>query len=234
MRASGGRSPCGSKAATPRRSACRTCESRLRAHPRDRRNPGAASSAREVDQPSEDETRRLVLASLTAGSLALVSGSAPAHAAPPGFKKDLSKRRRRSEVSDDAFVDVPGVPGLKIYDLTVGTGQEVKEGDRVVVHFDVKLRNLTVATSRQGMGVTGGTPYGFEVGLKPGQAGATFLKGMDLGVVGMRSGGFRRMVVPPDLAYGNRQVQEIPPNATLTIDIELLSIKLSPLLGLNS
>ncbi len=42
------------------------------------------------------------------------------------------------------------------------------------------------------------------------------------------------MVVPPDLAYGNRQVQEIPPNATLTIDIELLSIKLSPLLGLNS
>ena len=137
-------------------------------------------------------------------------------------------------MSDDAFVDVPGVPGLKIYDLTVGTGQEVKEGDRIVVHFDVKLRNLTVATSRQGMGVTGGTPYGFEVGLKPGQAGATFLKGMDLGVVGMRSGGFRRMVVPPDLAYGNRQVQEIPPNATLTIDIELLSIKLSPLLGLNS
>ena len=63
---------------------------------------------------------------------------------------------------------------------------EPEAGDRIAVHFDVKLRNLTVATSRQGSGVTGGSPYGFQVGLNPGDAGAAFIKGMDLGVLGMK------------------------------------------------
>merc|ERR1712134_71327 len=124
----------------------------------------------------------------------------------------MSKFRKRTNVEADQYLELeaPSGTGIKYFDITVGKGPEPSEGDRIAVHFDVKLRNLTVATSRQGAGVTGGTPYGFQVGLNPGQAGATFLKGMDLGVVGMRSGGFRRMVVPPDLAYGNRQVQEIP------------------------
>lgn len=81
-------------------------------------------------------------------------------------------------------------------------------------------------TSRQGMGVTGGTPLGFDVGAKG--AGGT-LEGLDLGVRGMRVGGRRVLLVPPELAYGKRGVGEIPPNATILVDVELLSIKNSPL-----
>ncbi|RDX82039.1 Peptidyl-prolyl cis-trans isomerase FKBP16-4, chloroplastic [Mucuna pruriens] len=80
-------------------------------------------------------------------------------------------------------------------------------------------------TSRQGMGVVGGSPYGFDVGQSE---RGTVLKGLDLGVQGMRVGGQRLLIVPPELAYGSKGVQEIPPNSTIELDIELLSIKQSP------
>lgn len=88
-----------------------------------------------------------------------------------------------------------------------------------------KFRSLTVSTSRQGMGVTGGNPYGFDVGVKAGTPGGPFIDGLNEGVLGMREGGQRKLIVPASLAYGKQQVQEIPPGATLTFDLELLSIK---------
>lgn len=92
------------------------------------------------------------------------------------------------------------------------------------MHYDVKFRRLTVATSRQGMGVTGGSPYGFQVGTPAGTPGGPFIKAFNEGIKGMGPGQLRRLIVPPEYAYGRFQVQEIPPNATLTIDIQLLSI----------
>lgn len=75
------------------------------------------------------------------------------------------------------------------------------DGDRVVVHYEAKWRGITFVTSRVGAGVTGGEPYGFDVGA----TGTTrALKGLDLGVRGMRRGGVRKLIVPPDLAYGER------------------------------
>ena len=139
-----------------------------------------------------------------------------------GFKKDLNKRRNIA-VPPEAFTRTKS--GLGEYDIRAGEGQLCESGDRVAIHYDVKLGNFTVSTSRQGTGVTGGVPYGFDVGQGPGNPGGVFLRGIDEGVLGMRVGGVRRLKVPPELAYGDRQVQEIPPNATLTIDIELLSIK---------
>ena len=65
-----------------------------------------------------------------------------------GFKKDLSQRKKRTSVPEESFVPVDGVPGLKKYDFSLGTGATAKPGDRIAVHFDVKYRNLTVATSR--------------------------------------------------------------------------------------
>ncbi|XP_065855047.1 peptidyl-prolyl cis-trans isomerase FKBP16-4, chloroplastic-like [Euphorbia lathyris] len=84
---------------------------------------------------------------------------------------------------------------------------------------------LLHCTSRQGLGVGGGTPYGFDVGQSE---RGNVLKGLDLGVEGMRVGGQRLIIVPPELAYGSKGVQEIPPNATIELDVELLAIKQSP------
>eukprot|EP00958_Prasinococcus_capsulatus_P001218 scaffold106_cov380-Prasinococcus_capsulatus_cf.AAC.56 len=78
------------------------------------------------------------------------------------------------------------------------------------------------------MGVTGGSPFGFDVGSAGVEAGV--LPGLDQGVEGMKVGGLRKLRVPPELAYGDKGVQEIPPGATLDIDVELLSIK-QPIFG---
>jgi len=74
------------------------------------------------------------------------------------------------------------------------------------------------------MGVTGGSPYGFQVGVPAGTAGGPFIKALNEGIKGMSPGQLRRLIVPPEYAYGNFQVQEIPPNATLTIDLEMLTV----------
>ncbi|TKY53427.1 Peptidyl-prolyl cis-trans isomerase FKBP16-4 [Spatholobus suberectus] len=57
-------------------------------------------------------------------------------------------------------------------------------------------------------------PYGFDVG-QPERG--TIHKGLDLGVQGMRVGGQRLLIVPPELAYGSKGVQEIPPNSTIEV-----------------
>ena len=65
-------------------------------------------------------------------------------------------------------------------------------------------------------------PFPPRLGPEP---GGTFIKGIDMGIVGMELGGQRRVIVPPEFGYGKQQVQEIPPGATLEVDIELLSVK---------
>ncbi|KAD7477274.1 hypothetical protein E3N88_00410 [Mikania micrantha] len=128
-----------------------------------------------------------------------------------------------AKVPESEYKTLPN--GLKYYDLKVGNGAEAVKGSRVAVHYVAKWRNITFMTSRQGLGVGGGTPYGFDVGESE---RGNVLEGLDIGVQGMRVGGQRLLIVPPELAYGSKGVQEIPPNATIEIDIELLSIKQSP------
>ncbi|KAL4578722.1 hypothetical protein LXL04_014851 [Taraxacum kok-saghyz] len=140
---------------------------------------------------------------------------------------DAASTSRRAlkgaKVPETEYTTLPN--GLKYYDLKVGNGAAAVKGSRVAVHYVAKWRNITFMTSRQGLGVGGGTPYGFDVGESE---RGNVLKGLDLGVQGMRVGGQRLLIVPPELAYGSKGVQEIPPNATIEIDIELLSIKQSP------
>ena len=77
------------------------------------------------------------------------------------------------------------------------------------MHFDVKFRRITVATSRQGAGVTG-EPYGFTVGVPSGTP-RPFFPALNEGIKdGPGSSGAHRA---PEYAYGANQVQEIPPNS---------------------
>ncbi|WIA08928.1 hypothetical protein OEZ86_011517 [Tetradesmus obliquus] len=188
----------------------------------------AHGSKAEHSSTADEATRRQVTLAAAAALSGLVQQMLVAQEAeaiggnPLDYKKELARKRRKIPLEE--FSDGP--QGLKFYDITVGDGAEAKVGERVAIHYDVKFRNITFMTSRQGIGVTGGNPLGFDVGQPAGSAGST-LPGIDLGVRGMRVGGQRRVLVPPELGYGSRGVGEIPPNATLQVDIELLSIKTS-------
>jgi len=127
---------------------------------------------------------------------------------------------------------IPGTnPPILYYDLKGASGATggVPKGARVAVHYDLKFRSITVGTSRQGAGVTGGTPIGFTVGQPAGKPGGPFIKAFNEGIKGMGVGTVRRMIVPPEYAYGPNEVMEIPPNATVTLDLELLSVAKDPI-----
>ncbi|TKY53024.1 Peptidyl-prolyl cis-trans isomerase FKBP16-4 [Spatholobus suberectus] len=128
---------------------------------------------------------------------------------------------RGAKIPESDYTTLPN--GLKYYDLKVGSGAEAKKGSRVAIHYVAKWKGITFMTSRQGMGVGGGTPYGFDVGQSE---RGTVLKGLDLGVQGMRVGGQRLLIVPPELAYGSKGVQEIPPNSTIEVNYSDLFVKI--------
>jgi FKBP-type peptidyl-prolyl cis-trans isomerase FkpA len=104
---------------------------------------------------------------------------------------------------------------LVIIDIVEGTGAEVTAGDTVTVHYTGWLSNGTIfdATSRH----TPPDPAQFSL--------SSVIKGWQEGIPGMKVGGKRRLVIPPSLAYGEAgSGGTIPPNATLTFDVELVSI----------
>jgi peptidyl-prolyl cis-trans isomerase A (cyclophilin A) len=108
-----------------------------------------------------------------------------------------------------------GDGGLGIEDLVVGTGAEATSGDAVKVHYVGALTNGKEFDSSR----THGEPFDFELG------GGQVIPGWDQGVVGMKVGGKRKLVVPPSLGYGARgSPPVIPPNATLVFEIELLEV----------
>jgi FKBP-type peptidyl-prolyl cis-trans isomerase len=109
-------------------------------------------------------------------------------------------------------------PGAKLVstDLTVGKGAEAKTGSTVSVHYVGTLADGKEFDSSRKRG----KPFVFTLG----QGGV--IRGWDQGVVGMKVGGKRKLVIPPQLAYGpNGRPPVIPPAATLTFEIELIEVK---------
>ena len=106
-------------------------------------------------------------------------------------------------------------------DLRVGTGAEATNGRRVSVTYTGWLYDTsqTDGKGRQFDSNVGGAPFSFTLGS------GFVIRGWDQGVVGMRVGGLRRLIIPPDLAYGSSGQGSIPGNATLVFDVELLSVQ---------
>jgi len=106
--------------------------------------------------------------------------------------------------------------GLKYYDFVVGTGAAPQKGKQVIVHYTGWLADGKKFDSS----LDRGEPFAFAIGV--GQV----IRGWDEGVMGMKVGGKRQLLIPPDLGYGTSGAGGvIPPNATLIFEVELLEVK---------
>ncbi|MFX1270705.1 MAG: FKBP-type peptidyl-prolyl cis-trans isomerase [Promethearchaeota archaeon] len=106
---------------------------------------------------------------------------------------------------------------LQIEDIVVGTGASPTKGKTVVVHYTGWLTNGKKFDSS----VDRGTPFEFKIGV------GEVIQGWDQGVLTMKIGGKRKLTIPPELAYGSRDVGDglIPANSTLVFEVELLGLK---------
>jgi FKBP-type peptidyl-prolyl cis-trans isomerase len=108
-------------------------------------------------------------------------------------------------------------------DLAPGTGAEIKSGQTALVHYTGWLYDVA-APEHKGKkfdsSVDRNEPFEFPVGA------GMVIRGWDEGVVGMKVGGKRRLVIPPEMGYGSRGAGGvIPPGATLVFDVELVEIR---------
>jgi len=127
--------------------------------------------------------------------------------------------RWRAIASQETRMPPPEVTtpsGLKYIDLVIGTGESPKPGQIVTVHYTGTLENGTKFDSS----VDRGQPLSFPIGV------GRVIKGWDEGVMTMKIGGKRKLIIPPDLAYGvSGRPPVIPPSATLIFEVELLGAK---------
>ena len=166
-----------------------------------------------------------------AATTAMVRSSAPESAARPTFELDPDDPNPTlfAMAPDQSSADASALggplesadtrvtsSGLTITDLTLGEGAEAAAGQTVVVHYRGTLENgkqFDASYDRV-------TPFSFPLGA------GRVIKGWDEGVQGMKVGGKRKLVIPPDLAYGSRGAGGvIPPDATLIFEVELLDVK---------
>ena len=106
--------------------------------------------------------------------------------------------------------------GLQYVDLVTGDGREAHVGETAIVHYTGWLKDGTKFDSS----VDRGDPFSFRLGA------GRVIKGWDEGVVGMKIGTKRKLIIPPHLGYGSRGAGRIiPPNATLIFEVELLDLR---------
>ena len=109
--------------------------------------------------------------------------------------------------------------GLQYEDVKEGTGAEATAGCNASVHYTGWLYENGKAGKKFDSSKDRGSPFRFPLG------GGRVIRGWDEGVQGMKVGGVRRLVIPPDLGYGARGAGgAIPPNATLLFEVELLGV----------
>ena len=122
-----------------------------------------------------------------------------------------------------AAASTMGAPtALKTIDRKVGDGALAESGVPINVHYTGYLWSATAPDNKGAKfdsSIDRKVPFGFILGA------GRVIKGWDEGVVGMKVGGQRTLIIPPDKGYGERGAGgSIPPNATLLFDVELVSV----------
>ena len=103
--------------------------------------------------------------------------------------------------------------GVQINNNIEGEGKEIVKHSKIQVHYTGKLQDGTKFDSS----LDRGEPFSFQIGLRQ------VIEGWEIGLMGMKVGGKRTLIIPSELAYGERGAGDlIPPNATLTFDVEIV------------
>ncbi|KAK7283472.1 hypothetical protein RIF29_13013 [Crotalaria pallida] len=178
---------------------------------------------------------------LLISSLPLTSVWLSLSSPPPA--EAIREKRNKKNIPIDDYLTSPD--GLKYYDLIEGKGPVAEKGSTVLVHFDCLYRGITAISSRESKLLAGNRiiaqPYEFTVGAQPGkerkrdfvdnpnglfsaQAAPKPPPAMYTVVEGMRVGGKRTVLVPPEKGYAQKGMNEIPPGATFELNVELLEV----------
>ncbi|CAN0927332.1 Peptidyl-prolyl cis-trans isomerase FKBP18, chloroplastic [Linum grandiflorum] len=185
------------------------------------------------NQVSVRTSRRKAILIATLPALLLIPSSA-----------DARERRSRKKIPPEDYLTSP--EGLKYFDIEEGKGPVAEKGSTVLVHFDCIYRGVTAVSSRESKLLAGNRiiaqPYEFQVGAVPGkerkrsefvdnpnglfsaQASPKPPPAMYSITQGMKVGGKRTVIVPPEAGYGKRGLYEIPPGGTFELNIELLRV----------
>ena len=124
----------------------------------------------------------------------------------------------RVDAATNQVIEMPN--GLKYTDTKTGDGATATPGNKVSVHYTGWLYNNGVKGAKFDSSVDRGKPFQFTLGAHQ------VIAGWDEGVAGMKVGGKRTLIIPPELGYGARGAGGvIPPNATLMFDVELLGVQ---------
>lgn len=168
--------------------------------PQSRRNPTRARRVKSASRPGSEKPSSQVNIPL----LALISVAVLAVAVIGYF---LFNPDRNLETT---------ASGLKYKDEVIGTGPSPQLGQTVEVHYTGRLENGTKFDSS----LDRGQPFKFQIGK------GKVIKGWDEGLMTMKVGGKRQLIIPPHLGYGAMgSPPKIPPNSTLIFDVELLDVK---------
>lgn len=133
----------------------------------------------------------------------------------PFKDRGIFTKKRQKNMSQQATMKMDS--GLQYEDQQVGTGDSPEKGSTVVVHYTGWLQENN---EKFDSSVDRGEPFSFPIGL------GYVIKGWDEGVLTMKVGGKRRLIIPANLGYGESGAgASIPPNATLVFDVELLEIQ---------
>lgn len=148
-------------------------------------------------------------------AVTIAAGAAAELAAQQAHDQE-GRRAMNEQIAQAQGQPVTTATGLKYQDYSTGEGTLPQRGQTVVVHYTGWLTDGTKFDSS----VDRGQPFTFVLGA--GQV----IKGWDEGVASMRVGGKRRLIIPANLAYGNRGAAGvIPPGATLVFDVQLLAVQ---------
>ncbi len=125
-------------------------------------------------------------------------------------------------INNNQKMDIP--KNLKIEDTLVGTGKEVFTGCQIKIHYKgylVQTQEELDAKSEPkefDNSFKRGTPFSTQIGV------GKLIKGWDIGIIGMKEGGKRKLTIPADLAYGAIEIPGIPANSTLVFEVELIQV----------